>query len=239
MDLYFECNSGISGDMAVASLLDLGASQEKLDIALKSINLADEFDYEIKNVLINSIKALDFNVVLKSHHSHTHRNLSDIYKILESAKITDNALKIAKEIFKIVAQAEAHVHDKDISEIHFHEIGAVDSIVDILSFAVLLDDLNPEKTYISTLTEGQGTVECQHGTLNVPVPAVCKIVSEYKLPIKFSDTQGEMVTPTGAAISAYLYKYGKLDKEFTIEKIGYGAGKRKYINPVLRVMQIK
>ena len=123
--------------------------------------------------------------------------------------------------------------------IHFHEIGAIDSIVDIVSFAVLYDDLNPEKVYFSTLTDGQGFVMCQHGKIQVPVPAVCEIASAYSLPIRITENDGEMVTPTGAAIAAALYTGEKLAEEFVIEKVGYGAGKRNYENPILRVMKIK
>ncbi len=250
MDLYFECKSGISGDMSVAALLDLGADREKLEKALNSMNLNDEFSYNISKVNINAIQASDFDVVLKEHthhehghnhvhHHHEHRNLEDVNKIIDKAQITENAKNLAKKIFKIVAQAEAKVHGKDITEVHFHEVGAIDSIVDIVSFSVLFDDLNPEKVYFSALTEGQGYVQCAHGILPVPVPAVCEIAAEYKLPVKITDNEGEMVTPTGAAIAAALYNGEKLPAEFIIEKIGYGAGKRKYKNPILRVMTIR
>ncbi len=246
MDLYFECKSGISGDMSVAALLDLGADREKLEKALDSMKLNNEFSYKISKVNINAIQASDFDVVLKEHHHkdynehhHEHRNLEDVNRIIEKAQITENAKNLAKKIFKIVAQAEAKVHGKNISEVHFHEVGAIDSIVDIVSFSVLFDDLNPEKVYFSTLSEGQGYVECVHGTLPVPVPAVCEIAAEYKLPLKITDNEGEMVTPTGAAIAAALYNGRKLPERFIIEKIGYGAGKRKYVNPVLRVIAIK
>lgn len=250
MDLYFECKSGISGDMSVAALLDLGADREKLEKALNSMNLNDEFSYNISKVNINAIQASDFDVVLKEHthhehghnhvhHHHEHRNLEDVNKIIDKAQITENAKNLAKKIFKIVAQAEAKVHGKDITEVHFHEVGAIDSIVDIVSFSVLFDDLNPEKVYFSALTEGQGYVQCAHGILPVPVPAVCEIAAEYKLPVKITDNEGEMVTPTGAAIAAALYNEEKLPAEFIIEKIGYGAGKRKYKNPILRVMTIR
>ena len=104
---------------------------------------------------------------------------------------------------------------------------------------MLLDDLNPEKIYFSALTEGQGTITCQHGELSVPAPAVCEIAAAYKLPLRLTDNNGEMVTPTGAAIAAALYTGETLPEEFIIEKIGYGAGKRKYENPLLRVMVIK
>ena len=242
MDLYFECNFGISGDMTVAALLDLGANKEKLEGALESMKLDNEFSYVISKKTVNTITATDFDVILPKHqhcHHHEHRNLDDINKIIDKAGITSNAKELAKKIFKIVAQAEAKVHSKSINDIHFHEVGAVDSIVDIVSFAVLFDDLNPENVYFSTLTDGQGSVECQHGTIPVPVPAVCEIAVRYKLPLKISDNDGEMVTPTGAAIAAALYNTKKLPDSFQIEKIGYGAGKRAYKNPILRVFGIK
>lgn len=259
MKLYFECNSGISGDMSVGALLDLGADQETLEKALSSMKLDNEFQYKITKQMVNAISTTDFDVILpehhhhgeQSHHHHTeeqqnhhhhhheHRNLNDVYKIIDKAEITENAKTLAKKIFKIVAEAESKVHNKDISEIHFHEVGAIDSIVDIVSFAVLFDNLSPEKVYFSTLTEGQGTITCQHGDLSVPVPAVCEIVSKYKIPIKITNNQGEMITPTGAAIVAALYTGETLPEEMIIEKVGYGRGKRPYKNPIVRIMKIK
>lgn len=241
MNLYFECNNGISGDMATAALIDLGGNIEKLKNALDSMNLNDEFSYEIKDVMVNGIRATDFNVILKEHHHHhhEHRNLKDVSKIIDNAKITDNAKKLAKKIFQIVAEAEAKVHSKNIDEVHFHEVGAIDSIVDIVSFSVLFDDINPNKIFISTLTEGTGSITCAHGELSVPVPAVLEIVSKYKLQIKITDNNGEMITPTGAAIIAAIFEGEKLPNEMIIEKVGYGAGKRKYKNPTLRVMKIR
>ena len=108
-----------------------------------------------------------------------------------------------------------------------------------MSFAVLFDSLNVQKVYFSVLSEGQGSVKCQHGELAVPVPAVCEIVSKYQIPLRITDNQGEMVTPTGAAIVAALFNSQKLPSEFIIEKVGYARGKRPYKNPILRVMQIK
>ena len=247
MDLYFECNSGISGDMSVGALLDLGADKDALEKALASMKLDNEFQYKITKQMVNAISTTDFDVILPEHkhhehnheHHHEHRNLDDVNEIIDKAEINENAKNLAKKIFKIVAEAESKVHNKDISEIHFHEIGAIDSIVDIVSFAVLYDNLRPEKVYFSTLTEGQGTVTCQHGELSVPVPAVCEIVSKYEIPIKITNNQGEMITPTGAAIVASLYTGESLPEEFVIKKVGYGRGKRPYKNPILRVMKIK
>lgn len=240
MNLYFECKSGISGDMSVGALLDLGASKEKLEKALASMNLDNEFSYVISKKAVNAIMATDFDVILpKEHHHHEHRNLDDVYAIIDKAETTENAKNLAKKIFKIVAEAEGKVHGKEIKDVHFHEVGAIDSIADIVSFAVLFDDLNPENVYFSTLSDGQGFVHCQHGKIPVPVPAVCEIASAYKLPLKITDNDGEMVTPTGAAIVAALYDGKDLPEKIILEKVGYGAGKRPYENPILRVMSIK
>lgn len=244
MDLYFECRAGISGDMSVGALLDLGASREKLEKALASMKLDNEFSYVISKKSVNAIMATDFDVILPAHHHHEHhhhehRNLDDVNKIIDKADISENAKKLAKKIFKIVAEAESKVHGKDIKDVHFHEVGAIDSIVDIVSFSVLFDDLNPKKVYFSALTEGQGTVMCQHGKLPVPVPAVCEIASKYALPLKITENDGEMVTPTGAAIAAALFTGEKLPGELIIQKTGYGSGKRNYENPILRVIKIK
>lgn len=252
MNLYFECKSGISGDMSVAALLDLGASREKLDKALSSMKLENEFSYVISKKPVNAIMATDFDVILpechhehhhehshEHHHHHEHRNLDDVNAIIDKAEMSENAKSLAKKIFKIVAEAEGKVHGKEIKDVHFHEVGAIDSIADIVSFAVLYDDLNPENVYFSTLSDGQGFVYCQHGKIPVPVPAVCEIASAYGLPLKITDNDGEMVTPTGAAIVAALYTGKDLPNEIIIQKVGYGAGKRPYENPILRVMNIK
>lgn len=254
MNLYFECKSGISGDMSVAALLDLGASREKLDKALASMKLDNEFSYVISKKPVNAIMATDFDVILpehnheehhehhhghEHHHHHEHRNFDDVCAIIDKAETTENAKNLAKKIFKIVAEAEGKVHGKEIKDVHFHEVGAIDSIADIVSFAVLFDDLNPENVYFSTLSDGQGFVYCQHGKIPVPVPAVCEIASAYELPLKITDNDGEMVTPTGAAIVAALYTGKNLPEKIILEKVGYGAGKRPYENPILRVMSIK
>ena len=241
MDLYFDCTNGISGDMAVGALIDLGGNIEKLKITLDSMHLEDEFEYKISKMMVNGIQTSDFNVIIpqKHHHNHAHRNLFDINKIIDKISADENVKAMAKKIFEVIAKAEAKVHKKDIKDIHFHEIGAIDSIVDIVSFCVLYSDLNPEKTYISALSEGYGNVECQHGTLSVPVPAVCEILRENQIKIKLTDNEGEMITPTGAGIVSVIDSKEKLKDEFLIKKTGYGRGKRNYKNPTLKVMKIE
>ena len=250
MKLYFECANGISGDMSVGALLDLGANKEKLDIALKSLNLDDEFSYKIEKMKVNSILTTDFDVIYDDKHEHhhhmhssnlhhTHRNLDDVINIINKAQMTDNARNLAKKIFNIVAEAESKVHGLPLDKVHFHEVGAIDSIVDIISFSVLYDDLNPEKSYFKALTEGQGTVVCAHGEMSVPVPAVCEIASLYSIPVKITNNEGEMITPTGIAIAAALYNKEELPETLIIRRTGCGRGKRPYKNPVLRVFEIE
>ncbi len=284
--LYLECNSGISGDMTVAALLDLGADRQVLLNALASLPLTG-YSIEIKDVYKSGLRACDFNVVLEhdnhdhdmeylhghahvhaegsdaqdSIHNHTHtasaphdphthvhtheaRNLRDITEIINAGKLTDRARALALRIFRILAQAEASVHGKSVDEVHFHEVGAVDSIVDIVAVAVCLDQLDPARVVVSPLTDGSGQIRCQHGLIPVPVPAVTAIVTQNDLTLKFTDIEGELVTPTGAAIAAALQSGHNfsttLPAEFRIRKIGLGAGKRDYATTgVLRAMLLE
>lgn len=270
--LYLECTSGISGDMAVAALLDLGASREKLKKVLKSLPVKG-FDIKISRVVKSGIDACDFDVVLDKehenhdhdmgylhghehggyshnearhghehgehshehgeshshhgHHHHEHRGLNEIMTIIDHADMADRARSYAKKIFTILAEAEAKAHNVPADQVHFHEVGAVDSIVDILSVAVCMDDLDVEEVIIPRLCEGSGTIRCQHGILPVPVPAVSNIVSAHYLKLHITPVQAELVTPTGAAIAAAFITSEKLPEDFTVEKIGIGAGKRR------------
>ena len=153
--------------------------------------------------------------------------------------MTDNAKKTALRIFGILAEAEGKAHNMPSDQVHFHEVGAVDSIVDIVSAAVCLDNLEITDVVIPVLHEGCGTVRCQHGILPVPVPAVVNVVNENHLNMKITDVKGELVTPTGAAIAAAIKTKDQLPKEFAIQKTGVGAGKRHYECPgILKAMLI-
>jgi len=154
--------------------------------------------------------------------------------------MTDNARKLAHKIFRIIAEAEAKAHNTPIDQVHFHEVGAIDSIVDIVSAAVCLDDLHVDEVIIPSVTEGTGTVRSQHGILSIPVPAVTNIVAAEGLDLKISNIKGELVTPTGAAVAAAFRTSKELPAEFRIRRIGLGAGKRKYECPgILRAMLIE
>lgn len=315
--LYLECYSGISGDMAVAALLDLGANQKVLEMVLKSLPV-DGFDIEISRVKKAGLDVCDFKVVLdkkhenhdhdmeylhgpgqteglehgheeghnqvqthhheeehnheeehhhgeehnhekehhhhevghnhssthdqshEHHHAHEHRGLAEILEIINQTDMSQNAKALATRIFKIIAEAEAKAHGVPSNEVHFHEVGAVDSIVDIIAVAVCMDDLGITQTIVPELYEGRGFVRCQHGMIPIPVPAVSNIVEAHDLNLHITDTEGELVTPTGAAIVAAIKTKDKLPKTFSIEKIGIGAGKRTYDRPsMLRAMLIK
>lgn len=292
--LYLECMSGISGDMTVAALLDLGADEQVLRKALDSLSV-DGFQIQVSRVKKSGLDACDFHVILDAehenhdhdmeylhghshgdeghgvhHHSHgmpehhhsehshggstaqhshggqghththhVHRNLDDILEIIEKAEMTDRAKALSAKIFRILAAAEAKAHGVPEDQVHFHEVGAVDSIVDILAAAVCLDNLDITQVVVPRLCEGRGTVRCQHGILPVPVPAVLNIVQEYGLPLHITEVEGELVTPTGAAVAAAVRTSEKLPEKFTVLRTGLGAGKRQYACPgFLRAMLI-
>ncbi len=268
--LYLECTSGISGDMFVASLLDLGVSQEKLQKVLDSLPVQG-FRIEITRVKKSGLDACDFHVILDENHEnhdhdmeylygsqkldvdhseekrhktteihHTHRDLQDILAIIDKAEMTEGAKTLASEIFHILAKAEAKVHGTEIEKVHFHEVGAVDSIVDIIAAAVCLDELGVEEVIVPVLYEGRGEVRCQHGVLPIPVPAVTEIVREHRIPLHIMEAKGEFVTPTGAAIVAAVRTKEELPKQFFIVRTGLGAGKREHEKPgILRAMLIE
>ena len=325
--LYLETSSGISGDMFVAAMIDLGANPEALERALNSIP-ADGFMVEISSVKKSGIACCDFNVILdaahenhdhdmaylygpapvssaapqeeaphchgcedeevhhchchedeeahhchchedeeahhchcheeeeahhchchedeeahhchgrggeESHHHHDHehhhhhgRHLAEIMGIIDATDMTDSAKALAGKMFHIVAEAESLAHHMPLEEVHFHEVGAIDSIVDIISAAVTFDSLGITDVIIPCLTEGRGTVRCQHGVLPVPVPATMNIIEAYDMPLTIMEAKGEYVTPTGAAIAAAICTTHQLPKAFRIVATGLGAGKRAY-----------
>ena len=165
-------------------------------------------------------------------HHHEHRHLSEVYEILDRAAnagaVTPRALETAKKIFRIIAEAEAKAHGVPVEEVHFHEVGAVDSIVDILAVAVLADDLGIENCIVTGLNEGSGFVETQHGQLPIPVPAVAHIAEAAGIALHITETKGEMVTPTGAGIVAALRTSESLPAGYKILKSGVGLGKRDF-----------
>ena len=250
--LYIEGATGISGDMTVGALLSLGASQERLKEVLDSLKLGDEFSYVISEKASYGIAGTDFDVILPHrhhhhehghhhhHHHHEHRNLVDVESIIDRGEMSDRARALAKRAFRFVAEAEAKAHGKPLGEVHFHEVGAIDSIVDIVSAAVLFDDLGETECVVTGLTEGSGTVMCAHGELPVPVPAVLNIAAATGVPLRVSDTKGECVTPTGIALAAAFRTRETLPAAYRVKGVGIGLGKRDYGRPaILRIMKIE
>lgn len=261
--LYFDCFSGISGDMTVGALLDLGVPSEHLISNLGKLGISDEYEIKIKKVLKNGIEGTDFDVHLNAHHhehnhnhsqdhghnhdhnhgeehvhTHTHhhgRNLFDIEGLIDKSTLNSNIKKISKDIFKIVAEAEAKVHGKGIYDVHFHEVGAVDSIVDIVGTAICIDYLRVDRVISSPINTGKGFVKCEHGVIPVPAPATLNILKD--IPIYCDEREFELTTPTGAAIIRALAVDFRSLPEFKVKAVGYGCGKRNTDIPnVLRVM---
>ena len=334
--LYLECASGISGDMAVAALIDAGASEQAVRAACASLPV-EGFELRIGRVAKSGLDVCDFDVVLDaahdnhdhdlaylhghdhsradapagaSHphghtpadsapdghahphphphadpvsgasdghahahgdaddaqpqgadgaavpgelvpahdahpheHPHEHRGMAEIAAILEAASLTDGARERALRIFGIIAEAEAKAHGVPVAEVHFHEVGAVDSIVDIVAAAVALDDLASqgiEDVVVEELVEGRGTICCQHGIIPVPAPAVVNIARAACLPLRLTAVEGELVTPTGAAIAAAARTRTRLPERFVVRRVGMGAGKRAYDTAgILRALVIE
>ncbi len=327
--LYLECNAGISGDMLVAALLDLGADKDALAKALGSIP-AKGFAYNISRVSKAGVDCCDFDVILDAehenhdhdmaflhgegvehshehehehshehehehshdhdhhhehehshdhehhyehehehehshehdhhhdhdhdhehhhehehaphehHHVHEHRGLRDVIAIINATEMTETARALALKIFDIIAEAEGKAHAVAKEDVHFHEVGAIDSIVDIVAIAVCADNLGVRSVIVPELCEGRGTVRCQHGVLPVPVPATANIMQKYGFNVRLLPVQGEFVTPTGAAAAAALKTSDELPEQFKILAIGLGAGKRSYERPsILRALLIE
>ena len=236
--LYLEGSSGISGDMTVSALLDLGASREKLENELKKLPL-DGYRLVIGRTVKNGIDACAFYVELDEAKPQPLRDFGQIRTLLLESELEEKVKELSLQIFFTLAKAEAKVHGTDPEHVHFHEVGAVDSIVDIVAAAVCYLDLGITKVAVGTLREGTGTTWCQHGRIPVPVPATAELVRAHGLSMKMTDVQGEMITPTGAAIAAVL-RNTLLPEAFSIEKTGIGSGEKDFPHAnILRAMIIR
>ncbi len=261
--LYLDCQAGIAGDMLVAALLDLGGKPAlgRLTQMLEKLSL-EGFSVAVTRVKKAGIDCCDFDVKLDaahenhdhdmaylhglgdtSHdhdHHHAHRGLAQVEQVIDAAPLSERARGLARDAFRILARAEAKAHGLPIDQVHFHEVGAVDSIVDVLAAAFLIDDLDIERAIVPALTDGHGTIRCQHGVIPVPVPATLNICIAHGLPLSSSSVEGELVTPTGAALVAALEPEFSLPERYAIRAVGLGAGKRSYERPsILRAMLIE
>ena len=242
--LYFDCFSGISGDMALAALLDLEPTNfDCLMQGLSSLGL-EGWELRAERRDKNGINANYIKVALHEEphgHSHEHRNYADIEALIEHSEIAGGAKTLSKNIFRRLTAAEAKIHGVGFEEVHFHEVGAVDSIIDIVGTAILLDLLAEKHEvgaiYASPVSDGHGFVECRHGKIPVPVPATVEIFREANVKVRQLDIPKELTTPTGAAIIAEISRSFGPMPEMVPAMTGYGAGTRDLEIPnVLRVV---
>ena len=252
--LYFDCSSGISGNMVLGALTEIIGDEQYLIEELKKLN-TDGYKIEISKKVKNGITGTYVDVIADGkdeyghdhhihehhhehehehehkdehehhhHHHHEHRNLNDVNKIINESALDEKTKELAKRIFTRVAKAESKVHDKPLEEVHFHEVGAIDSIVDIVGTAILINKINPDKIISSIVNDGYGFIECAHGKMSVPVPATSEIFANRGVKFRQIDIDTELVTPTGAAIIAELAEEFTTLPAMETKKIGWGAG---------------
>lgn len=264
--LYLECLSGISGDMTIGALLDLGADVNKFKEELKKIDLQG-YELKIQKKDKNGIFGTKFDVILTTdihdrdhphdhhhhdhdhdhHHDHNqnhdhdhhdHRSLTTIKGLIERASFSDQVKKMSISMFQAIAEAEAKIHNTSLDQVHFHEVGAVDAIVDIVGTCILIEMLEIDEVIISPLHVGTGFVKCAHGKIPVPAPATLEILKG--IPIYSKGIRSELVTPTGAAIAKVLGKSFEERPMMETLSIGYGLGTKDLeISNVLRASLIK
>ncbi len=231
--VYFDCFSGISGDMVLGAVIDAGVDPEVLTTELAKLNVDAEFSLHFQKATKHGITGTQVVVETSenSHeghnHKHTHgpsRHLSEIFALLDASDLKTNIRDTAKHIFDRLAEAEAKVHNTDKAKVHLHEVSGIDSIVDIVGAVIGLAELGVEDVYASPLSLGRGFVKCAHGMMPVPVPGTMELL--HGVPIRQTDIPKELVTPTGAAIITTLAKAFGVMPNMTINQIGYGAGTR-------------
>lgn len=228
MHLYLDCFSGISGDMFLGALCDLGLDFELFQKELTKLSCSDEFQVELSRVKRQGIDAAKFEVkvIEKKHHHHSHhgRHFTEIRQLIEDSDLKESVRNRAISIFQRIGEAEAKIHGVNLEKIHFHEVGAIDSIVDIVGACIALDLLKIQQISVSRLCEGQGFVQCEHGKFPVPTPATLELLKG--IPFELANETHELITPTGAALLAEFASSFGVDAHVKIEKIGYGAGAR-------------
>ena len=240
--LYLDCASGISGNMFIGACLQIGVPEKYLRGEFEKLNLGDEYELEFSDVSKNGIGAAYFDVkLLHEHehhhenqpanihhlhqhvHHHEHRNMSDIRKIIDATEFSSEVKNCALAIFGKLAEAEGKVHNVPAEEVHFHEVGAIDSIIDIVGCAICMDYLEIKKVFVSRINVGHGFVKCAHGLMAIPAPATAELLQGFKT-YSFG-AEKELTTPTGAAIVNMLAESSlNIPDDFVSEKIGYGAG---------------
>jgi uncharacterized protein (TIGR00299 family) protein len=229
---YFDCFSGLCGDMILGALIDLGIDFNDFKNEIKKLNI-DNYDIKYKKIKINNLSGSDIRISFKDNQPN--RNLKDINKLIEDSSLKPKVKKISMEIFQKLGYVESKIHNIDIKNIHFHEIGAIDSIIDIVGTIICLNKLNIKDIYCSPLPLGKGFINCSHGIIPIPAPATMELLKN--IPIYQTDRNQELVTPTGAAIITTITKHFDNIPMMKIIKIGYGSGKVKSRFPnLLRII---
>ncbi|MBT2648763.1 DUF111 family protein [Bacillus sp. ISL-34] len=280
--LYFDCFSGISGDMVIGALIDAGADPLQMEEELKKLNIDEEYTLSWGKVVKNGITSTKFDVILTSktqhehshshshehehshshehehshshghehshshghehnhihvhHHHHGSRTYKQIVEAINEANFNESVTTMSLAIFKKIGEAEGHIHGIPLEKVHFHEVGAVDSIIDIIGAAILIDQLGIETVQSSAIPTGSGHIYIDHGIYPVPAPATLEILKG--VPVAAHDIRSELATPTGAAIAAVLAETFCSLPAMTVESIGYGAGTKTFENHpnVLRII---
>jgi uncharacterized protein (TIGR00299 family) protein len=219
---YADCFSGISGDMFLAALLDAGLPLEVLQAGIENLNLPEKVELRLTETHKGALRAASLEVIVP--HSHHHRHLSDILEILAASRLPETVQQTARRVFRLLAEAEARVHGEPVEQVHFHEVGALDSIVDVTGVVLGLEALGIERLYASALPYGAGTIISDHGLLPLPAPATLEVLRLAQAPLVPTSAQVELVTPTGAALLAALATFER--PNLTLTGLGVGAGKR-------------
>lgn len=232
--LYYDCFAGISGDMNLGAMIDLGVDPEYIRSELAKLNI-DGFRLEVSSDARRGITGTKATVIIENPENEKHRHLRHIEELINGSTLSKNVKETSLKIFQHIAQSEATVHGIDIQKVHFHEVGALDSIADIVGAAVCLDYLNVGKILSSPVQLGGGTVKCAHGVMPVPAPATALIVKN--IPVRTGLVQHEATTPTGAAILAAIVDEFTAEMSFEISKTAYGIGQRD-VSDVPNVLRV-
>ena len=233
--LYIECNMGAAGDMLLASLAELTGDVKACEEKLNSLGIPDvtyEFEKSVKcgiegthaHVVVHGVEEDEHMHEHEHHHHHTH--MSDIESIINGLNVSDKVKADALAVYGLIAEAESKAHGKPVTDIHFHEVGTMDAVADIAGVCVLLEQIAPDRIIVSPLATGYGQVRCAHGILPVPAPATASIIEG--IPTYSGDVEGELLTPTGAALLKHFAGSFGSRPVMTIEKTGYGMGRKDF-----------
>lgn len=220
---YFDCFSGASGNMILSALIDAGGNVDALSQSLRRVPIKG-YTLKKRRKTVHGIAATSVQIKVEEKHMRLHRTFPEIKALIEKSRLSDQVRSRSIEAFEKIARAEAKIHRKTIRTIHFHEVGAIDAVVDVVGAMLLVEQLGIEKVYCSKMTLGTGTIECMHGILPVPAPATVEILKG--VPVERTNIEAELTTPTGAAILTTLTSRFDYFPSLTIIRTGYGTGTR-------------